>query len=627
MCAALLALVVACDGNGALPPDAPTPDAPNAGPAILAWDGTPYDVGLTEVGGVRTRSVTLRNDGGVSTGVVLSTDGAALRILEDDCVSLAPGATCSATIELTVSAGGPVSRELRALPVVGGDAAVAPVTAVGGFRLDVALGGAGGLVTSSPTGINCGTDCSEIYVPGTTVTLTASFTDPTTFVGWTGDCTGTSPTCAVTVDAELVVGAVFDTPVPPDTLTIQFAGTGAGVIRSGNFLECAGGPCVIPANGTFTLTQYPISGSTFAGWSGCTPSGDNCEVTVGPGGATVTVTYNTAAPATWVRSANRCPRPQDMALAPAGLVVAGNAASGNPTSSALWIGRYATDGTPGHAFVDDVSSGDDGALRVAVEPGGDAIVLAEIDGALTLRRYTPTGSLVYSVATGGSAYNAVNGAGLALDASGNVYVSGLVGAVPYIASYLPTGVERWRVDAPAGVETIQGLTVRGAVLAAVGQDTPRGWVGTFDLAGNLRWQRTVAGLTMNPNLTFYDAAILGNGDVFAGGLDYGAAPLHYTMGAVTADGSAEYRRGTLTTRWSGKLQVHSDDTARVWIGYTTIGQEPSRVLVLDAAGSQSGSSQVPWVWGPGGVAIDPGGDTFVAGWDWRVMCSMIQRRP
>ncbi len=428
-------------------------------------------------------------------------------------------------------------------------------------------------------------------------------------------------------DAPTPDAPIPDAPPPQTTLTILFAGTGTGIVRSGTAIECAGGPCTFVAAGPYTLTASSISGSTFAGWSGCTSSSGNaCTITVGPGSATVTVTYNESAPVTWSRSANGCPGPSDMVLTPAGLLVVGNVAVGSQISSALWVGRYATDGTPGYAFVDDVSSGNERALRIVEAPGGDSIVLASIDGVLGLRRYSPTGTLVHAVAPGGPTAPGVD-AGLALDAGGNIYVSGISGGVPYIVSYLPTGAERWRVNAPAGVDSIQGLTVRGAVLAAVGDDHPTGWVGTFDLAdGNLRWQRTIAGLTMNPDLAFDDVAIKSNGDVLVGGSDINSAPNMYTMGAVTADGSAQYGIGLLPTRWSGRLSLSSDDTRRVWIGYTTIGQEPSRVLVYDAAGSQTSSSMVPWVFGPGAVVADPAGGTFIAGYDWAVNCTLIQHR-
>ena len=79
-----------------------------------------------------------------------------------------------------------------------------------------------GSVTSSPAGINCGTDCSESYAGGASVTLTATAGAGSTFTGWSGACTGTS-TCTVTMNAAKSVTATFSQAVPaaPSSLTIM----------------------------------------------------------------------------------------------------------------------------------------------------------------------------------------------------------------------------------------------------------------------------------------------------------------------------------------------------------------------------------------------------------------------
>jgi len=66
-------------------------------------------------------------------------------------------------------------------------------------------------VTSSPGGIDCGSDCSEAYLEGTTVTLTPAVEAGSTFSGWSGDAD-----CAdgsVTLSAERQCEARFDVQV------------------------------------------------------------------------------------------------------------------------------------------------------------------------------------------------------------------------------------------------------------------------------------------------------------------------------------------------------------------------------------------------------------------------------
>lgn len=79
-----------------------------------------------------------------------------------------------------------------------------------GPTLTVTKSGTGsGTVTSSPAGINCGADCTEVYNSGTSVTLTATPAIGSVFAGWSGTCTGTG-NCAVTMDAAKSVTVTFN---------------------------------------------------------------------------------------------------------------------------------------------------------------------------------------------------------------------------------------------------------------------------------------------------------------------------------------------------------------------------------------------------------------------------------
>ena len=81
--------------------------------------------------------------------------------------------------------------------------------------LTVILEGDGaGSVTSDPAGITCPDDCSEDYVEGTSVTLSADPEPGSVFVGWSGDCTGIEA-CVVTIAAARNVTATFALNTPP----------------------------------------------------------------------------------------------------------------------------------------------------------------------------------------------------------------------------------------------------------------------------------------------------------------------------------------------------------------------------------------------------------------------------
>ncbi len=74
---------------------------------------------------------------------------------------------------------------------------------------------AGGTVFSSPAGIICNGDCSEAYISGTNVTLTATPQSGYAFSGWGGACSGTSVTCTLGMTTNRSVTASFIQVTPP----------------------------------------------------------------------------------------------------------------------------------------------------------------------------------------------------------------------------------------------------------------------------------------------------------------------------------------------------------------------------------------------------------------------------
>ena len=76
------------------------------------------------------------------------------------------------------------------------------------YTLNVINGG-NGTVSSSPIGIDCNTDCTEVYTAGNTITLTATPALGFQFDGWSGaGCSGTG-TCVFDINADVTVNASF----------------------------------------------------------------------------------------------------------------------------------------------------------------------------------------------------------------------------------------------------------------------------------------------------------------------------------------------------------------------------------------------------------------------------------
>jgi len=171
------------------------------------------------------------------------------------------------------------------------------------FALSVVKAGTGsGTVGSTPAGITCGSDCSEPYPSGTSVTLAATPAEGASFDGWSGGgCSGTAPCLVVVAATTLVTATLTQQSVAQQTFTLTVSSTGRGsgsVGSSPGGISC-GTDCFEPyAGGTVvTLSATPEPGSIFAGWSG-----GGCS---DRGSCTVTLTADTSVTASFKRHGKR----------------------------------------------------------------------------------------------------------------------------------------------------------------------------------------------------------------------------------------------------------------------------------------------------------------------------------
>jgi GH25 family lysozyme M1 (1,4-beta-N-acetylmuramidase) len=88
-------------------------------------------------------------------------------------------------------------------------------------RLSVAVDGDAGRVTSVPTGRGCRTICEHSVDPNATVELTAVPDESAYFKAWTGDCSGTEPTCTIEMKGNRSVRASFVTDITPPGVAID----------------------------------------------------------------------------------------------------------------------------------------------------------------------------------------------------------------------------------------------------------------------------------------------------------------------------------------------------------------------------------------------------------------------
>ncbi len=127
-----------------------------------------------------------------------------------------------------------------------------------------------GRVTSSVTGIDCSnslTACTAKFVKDSSLILTATPTETSTFAGWlgVGDCSGSSTAVGVTLNASKTCEAKFV--VIEYQLTLKTVGNGKII---SNFMgsDCGTGCQKILKGTPITLVAVPDTGSIFKSWSG-----------------------------------------------------------------------------------------------------------------------------------------------------------------------------------------------------------------------------------------------------------------------------------------------------------------------------------------------------------------------
>ncbi|MCG6550840.1 MAG: hypothetical protein L7F77_00825, partial [Candidatus Magnetominusculus sp. LBB02] len=136
-------------------------------------------------------------------------------------------------------------------------------------KMIVSTSGTGtGTVTSSPTGIICGTNgtsCSSTFPDNYTVTLTASADNSSAIKSWTGCDWSSGSLCTVTLLSNRTVSAIFQS--GSSTLSVTKSGTGTGTVSSSPSGISCGTTCTstYATGATVILTATPDSGNSFSG--------------------------------------------------------------------------------------------------------------------------------------------------------------------------------------------------------------------------------------------------------------------------------------------------------------------------------------------------------------------------
>ena len=133
--------------------------------------------------------------------------------------------------------------------------------------------GGRGVVTSSPSGIDCGTECIALFPPSSSVTLQAEAEPGSIFTGWSGGgCSGTG-TCTTVSSGR--VSATFERMF--SNLSLRVFGAGQVRVNGGHVCEyyCAYG---FPQLTSVELDAFPKEGHYLAEWRGVACSTSHCDL-------------------------------------------------------------------------------------------------------------------------------------------------------------------------------------------------------------------------------------------------------------------------------------------------------------------------------------------------------------
>jgi hypothetical protein len=142
--------------------------------------------------------------------------------------------------------------------------------------LTVSFQGRGTVVSDIP-GVLCTATCTTQWDTGSTVSLSATPGAGQRLVRWGGSCSGSAPSCTVSLAQAMQVSALF----APPTFGLRVAVSGRGTVRGGAGQVTCPARCVaaVPSYTPARLVATPAKGWRFKAWAGaCRGTRPTCSL-------------------------------------------------------------------------------------------------------------------------------------------------------------------------------------------------------------------------------------------------------------------------------------------------------------------------------------------------------------
>lgn len=283
--------------------------------------------------------------------------------------------------------------------------------------------------------------------------------------------------------------------------------------------------------------------------------------------------------------------------------VCGNSDSSGGTGTEIIIAKFNTNGSDlwqrrlGNA-------GENTAGGIAVDTSGNVYITGTVDGtAMTVAKYNTSGVLQWQRELTSAA--GPSGAAIAIDSSGNLFIAASLtqtGAAALICKYNNSGVLQWQRtlgfvnSSPRGVDIAvdsTGNAYIGGYFTDTATSSQDFFLAKYNTSGFIQWQRKLHG---NNDLVT-GVACDSNNNVYALGYTDLGANFNYILVKYDTNGTIQWQRslGTSLQEISGGMAV--DVAGDVYVsGYVTIGGAPTRrdVLLakLPADGTKTGTYTV-----------------------------------